>query len=263
MNFGASTSAATPLRVKEMRPEDIREALARDPRLIVPVGTCEAFGAHMPLGAGTIIVERLADDISANHQILRAPTLEYGVTLEGHAGTPGSAGIRRKTLHRMLNDLISSWESAKIHQFVFLTANGYEPHLDALSTVLTSRSQVRVVDILSTGIDHLLEGQSSPLKGDEADTSLLMHIAPSLAGPAIHDHTFPSKHFRRYRRGAISLPRGSSSVSLRPSLATAEKGHLIYERIYERVVARVIVHDVASELEPDEPEGSDASTDDE
>src|SRR3954470_19920929 len=61
----ARPSSSNPCRLKEMRPAQVRELLARDQRLIVPIGTCEQHGPHMPLGSDTIIVERLADDLSA------------------------------------------------------------------------------------------------------------------------------------------------------------------------------------------------------
>src|SRR5438552_765942 len=85
--------------------------MSNDPRLIVPIGTCEQHGPHMPLGCDTIIVEYLADDLSAEFGVLRAPTLEYGVNVDTERGFPGNASLRRKTLHRMLNDLIDSWQA--------------------------------------------------------------------------------------------------------------------------------------------------------
>ena len=42
-------AALKPLRLKELRPEQVGNALAHDPRLIVPIGTCEQHGPHMPL----------------------------------------------------------------------------------------------------------------------------------------------------------------------------------------------------------------------
>src|SRR5919204_684610 len=104
------TPNGRPRRIKEMRPEDIDAALEVDTRLIVPVGTCEQHGPHMPMGSDTIIVERLSDELSAEFGVLRAPTLEYGVNVDTERESPGNASLRRKTLHRMLNDLIDSWE---------------------------------------------------------------------------------------------------------------------------------------------------------
>jgi creatinine amidohydrolase len=239
------------LRLKEMRPPDIAAALVRDPRLIVPVGTCELHGNHLPLGAGTIIVERLSDDLSARFGVLRAPTIEYGVNAFSERESPGNASLRRKTLHRVLNDLLASWECYKVRQFILLTAHGYDPHLDALSTVMTGNSEVRVVDILSTGISDLLDGQPAPLRGDEVDTSLLLYIAPTLVDPNIQDYRMSTDEARRYRRGTIKLPKDANGVACRPSLATPEKGQRIYQRIYERIAARVFARDVAQEIAPD------------
>ena len=72
-----------------MRPGEIAETLARDGRLIVPVGTCEQHGRHLPLGADTLIVEHLSDDLSAEFGILRAPTIEYGVNVDHRARLSG------------------------------------------------------------------------------------------------------------------------------------------------------------------------------
>ena len=68
--------AAKPLRLKEMIPSEVVAARATDPRLIIPVGTCEQHGPHLPLGCDTIIVDRLADDLSAEFGVLRAPTVD-------------------------------------------------------------------------------------------------------------------------------------------------------------------------------------------
>src|SRR6476659_6048542 len=144
-----STSTRTPRRIKEMRPDDVRSAIGADPRLIIPVGTCEQHGKHMPLGADTLIVELLADDLSAEFQILRAPTIEYGVNVATERGFPGNASVRKKTLHRTLNDLLDTWESTGVKEFILLTAHEHDPHQEALATVITTRARVRVIDIFS------------------------------------------------------------------------------------------------------------------
>jgi hypothetical protein len=58
-------SVTTPLRLKDLVPAEVVRCLARRPTLIVPVGSTEQHGAHLPLGIDTILVERLADDLSA------------------------------------------------------------------------------------------------------------------------------------------------------------------------------------------------------
>ncbi|HEY2066393.1 MAG TPA: creatininase family protein [Gemmatimonadaceae bacterium] len=242
-----SDTAATPRRIKELRPDEVAAAVAADPRLIIPVGTCEQHGRHMPLGCDTIIAEHLADDLSAEFGILRAPTLEYGVNVATERGFPGNASLRKKTLHRMLNDLLDTWESTGFREFILLTAHEHDPHQEALATVITTRARVRVVDIFSVDFRELLEGQAEPMHGDEVDTSLMLFIAPHLVRMDLaEDYMMSRDELRRYRRGWLKIPDGSSGSIGRPSLATAAKGAAIYAKIRERVRDRVFLS-----IEPD------------
>lgn len=236
-------------RLKEMHPDDVAGALARDPRLIVPVGTCEQHGRHLPLGAATMIAEHLADDLSAEFGVLRAPTLEYGVNVGTERRFAGNASLRRKTLHRMLNDLLDTWEETGVREFILLTAHEHDPHQEALATVITSAARVRVVDVLGVDLRDLLEGQDEPMHGDEVETSLLLHIAPELVRMEMaQDYMMSRDELRRYRRGWLRVPESSAGGSIgRPSLATAEKGRALYERIRERVRSRIFVAPPADE----------------
>ena len=235
-------SAPRPRRIKEMRPDEIANIIELDPRLIVPVGTCEQHGPHLPLGCDTIIVERLADDLSAEFGVLRSPTLEYGVNVVTEHAYAGNASLRRKTLHRALNDLLDTWEATGIKEFILLTAHEHDPHLEALATVITSGARVRVVDIFAMNFRDLLEGQTEPMHGDEVDTSLILLLAPELVRMDLaQDYMMSREELRRYRRGWLRIPRGSPGSIGRPRLASREKGQLLYDRIRSRVRERVFL----------------------
>ena len=232
--------AAKPRRLKEMIPSEVVAAQTADPRLIIPVGTCEQHGPHLPLGCDTFIVDRLADDLSAEFSVLRAPTVEYGVNSATERVFAGNGSVRKKTLHRMLNDLLDSWESNGFDEFILLTAHGHDPHQEALATVITKRARVRVVDIFAVGITDLLEGQTEAMHGDEADTSIMLYIAPQLVRMELaEDYMVSREALRRYRRGWLRVPKGSSGSIGRPSLASAAKGRAIYERICARISDRI------------------------
>src|SRR3989442_400619 len=146
---GGERDMSTPLHLKTLVPDEVRFMLERDARLLVPVGTCEQHGPHLPLGCDTIIVERLADDLSGALEILRAPTIEYGVNTATTRPFPGNASVRRKTLHRWMNDLLGSWEEAGVESFIILTAHGHDPHQEALSTLRTRQARVFTVDVFA------------------------------------------------------------------------------------------------------------------
>ncbi len=234
-----------PWRLKEMTPPDADDRLGRHPCLIVPVGSTEQHGPHLPVGADTLIVERLADDISVRTGMVRAPTVEFGVNLtQMHPGTL-TAGLQRKTLHRVMNELIESWEiGAGIMDFLVLTAEGYEPHQEALSTIIVQRAEVTVVDILGLDFGDLLEGPQGPEHGGELDTSLLLHIAPDLVKMEYAKDRAPSaKTKARYRRGGkashVSIPGEATGY---PTLASASKGAVLYTFILDSILDRVVNH---------------------
>ena len=232
--------ATGPKRIKYMRPNEIATTIDADPRLIVPIGTCEQHGPHMPLGCDTIIVERMADDLSAEFGVLRAPTLEYGVNVESERLWAGNASMRRKTLHRALNDLLNTWESTGIREFILLTAHEHDPHLEALGTVITSGARVRVVDIFGMNFSELLDGQTEPMHGDEVDTSLMLYLAPELVRMDLAtDYMMSREELRRYRRGWLRIPEESPGSIGRPTLASADKGRTLYEHIRGRIRERI------------------------
>jgi creatinine amidohydrolase len=200
-----------PWRLKEMTPDECRTRLQAFRQLIVPAGTLEFRAPHLPLGTDTLIAERLADDLSARTGIPRAPAVEFGVHARADRTSPGVASVSRKTLHRLMNELIASWElGAGVKEVIVLTAHAVEGHQEALSTIRAT-GDVRVVDIFGFEFDGLLTDPQGPLHGGELDTSLMLHLFPGL----IRDLGAMARHG-----------------------ATAEKGARLYHFILDRIVTR-------------------------
>ncbi|HTT66775.1 MAG TPA: creatininase family protein [Gemmatimonadales bacterium] len=243
---------STPLRLKEMTPDEVALAIAANPRLIVPAGTCEQHGPHLPLGSDAFIVERLADDLSAEFRIVRAPTIEYGVNAVTPEVLPGSASVRRKTLRRWLNDLLQDWEGSGVEEFLVLTAHGHAPHQEALATVVTVRSRVRVVDVFAIDLAAVADTAEGPIHGGEIDTSLMLYLAPQLVRMDLaRDCILPETARRRYRRGTMMyLPAASQGTIGAPTRASAEAGRAIYEFIRDRIAERVLGRAPAAEAVP-------------
>jgi creatinine amidohydrolase len=220
-----------------MTPGAIRDRLLARPTLIVPVGTTEQHGPHLPFGCDTIIVERLADDLSARFGVARTPPVEYGVHTPSPAH-PGGAALRRRTLHRVMNELIESWEEgAGVTQFVILTAQASEQHLEALSTVRTDHATIQVIDVFALDFADLVEDADAPVHGGELDTSLLLFLAPDLVRMELsQDFALTQQWRRKYRPGqSRQLPLGSPGSVGFPSLATAQKGMAIYTFMLDRI----------------------------
>ncbi len=218
------TDHERPWRLKDLTPDAARTLLQERPTLIVPVGGIAALGSHLPLGSDSIVVDRIADDVSAARRLVRAPLLEYSVFPSAHA-RDGGVALRRKTLHRVMNELIDSWEDgAGIRQFIVLTAVSSDAQLEAVSTVRTEHAQLWTYDVL--GLDHGAELLTTDAleRAGELATSLLLHIAPELV------------------KGDAILPEGSESgdAFVRGARrATPERAGDLYHSVLERILQLV------------------------
>jgi creatinine amidohydrolase len=227
----------TSLALDELSWIDAAAHLARDPRLIIPVGALEQHGPHLPLGSNVLISRRVAVDLSARYGVLRAPTMYYGVNVQTDRQYAGTASLRQKTLHRVLNELLAAWEEHDVAEFIIITAHRHEPHLDALATLITGGARVRVVSVWDVEIGDLLKTQPGHLHACEAETSVMLFLYPELVRmERARDFTLPDEEFQRYIRGQMPTPpAGGAGVVGNPTTATAELGEAIYDRVLNAV----------------------------
>ena len=234
---------------------EVARILARDPRLILPVGALIQHGPHLPLGTNTFIVEEVARAVSKASSVLLAPTFHYGVGGWGKKRFPGSSGMERKTLHRAMNELLAEWEDHGIREFFILTAHRHELHLDALLMAMTSSAATIVVNLLAIEVDDLVEASPLDEHGGELETSLMLHLAPHLVRlDQVTDAQPGLGTSRRYAHGGgTTPPLGPDGILGFPSRASAEKGSALYIR-YVKSLTEVLsgpeAHDPAPENLP-------------
>jgi creatinine amidohydrolase len=242
----------TSLALDELSWIDAAAHLARDPRLIIPVGALEQHGPHLPLGSNVLIARRVALDLSSQFGVLRAPTMYYGVNVQSEREYAGTASLRQKTLHRALNELLAAWEEHGVAEFIIITAHRHEPHLDALATLLTGAARVRVVSVWDVEVGDLLRTQPGHLHACEAETSVMLFLYPELVRmERARDFTLPPEQFERYIRGQLPTPPpGGAGIVGNPTAATAELGAAIYSRLLT-AIRRAVFQAAGDEDESD------------
>lgn len=214
---------------------EVGRILARNPRLILPVGALIQHGPHLPIGTNRQIAEAVAQEVSRRSETLLAPTFPYGVWSPGKESYAGTAGVRRKTLHRVLNELLAKWEDHGIEEFLLLTAYQHEAHLDALLMAMTSGATLTVVNLLTIDAGDLLDGSPTSEHAGELETSLMLYLAPGLVHLDRATDVAPdARTYRRYAQGRVATPPpGSRGVLGFPSRASAEKGKAVFARYVE------------------------------
>ncbi len=86
---------------------DVAAYLESDDRVILPIGSTEQHGRHLPLSTDTLVPTELARRLGERTGVLVAPSLPYGMSLH-HLGFPGSLSLRPETLSHVLEDILRS-----------------------------------------------------------------------------------------------------------------------------------------------------------
>jgi len=228
----------TPVRLDRLSWPEAAEWFRGDPRLLLPVGSCMQHGPHLPLCTDTVIVERLARDVAARAGLLLAPTVAYGVACERDQAYAGTASLDRKTLHRVLNELVSTWGRQGLEEIALITTNGFARNIQALAMVMADTVRVRSIDTHALDLSAFLVQGNAPERGGELETSLLLYLEPELVRQEWILDSVSETMATGNARASSPMP-GSPGVVGRPSLASAEKGKQIYEHIVDTITARL------------------------
>lgn len=140
------------------------------PLLVVPLGSVEQHGHHLPLGTDTAVACAVADRATgALDGALLAPALAYGASGE-HEDFPGTISIGSEALTGLL---VEYGRSAGRWAGRVLVVNGHGGNLDALRiAVPLLRSEGRDVAWFPCGVP------GGDAHAGRTETSLMLHVEP-------------------------------------------------------------------------------------
>jgi creatinine amidohydrolase len=234
--------------------KDVASYLETSDALLVPIGTCEQHGLHLPLSTDTVIAESFAEAVAERTGVLLAPTVPYGVNLPCDRFMTGTAGFTFDGLRSFTGSVLGDWARQGFGTFFFLTAHacaiggyGFAHHealkQGALPLLLEGGLSVHVLFPYWTEIGDLLEAQSSVEHACEAETSLMLHLKPELVAMdrAAGAPETDEGQFAAFPESVSLAPpsEGFSGAEGHPEAATAEKGRAIFERCLDPMVSYV------------------------
>jgi creatinine amidohydrolase len=110
------------VRVYDCNWMQLEEYLARDDRIVLPLGSTEQH-AYLSLGVDTILAERVAVEAAEPLGVPVLPALPYGLT-PNFAAYPGSPTLRLPTLAAVLRDLLDSLHGQGFRRFLVVNGHG-------------------------------------------------------------------------------------------------------------------------------------------
>ncbi|MFD5826686.1 creatininase family protein [Lentzea sp. NPDC060358] len=206
----------------------------RDRRVaVLPVGSTEQHGPHLPLATDSVIAWTVASAIAAAYPVRLLPPLQFSCSQE-HAGWSGTVSITARTLVSVVTDIAESLRHTGVTGLVLVNGHGG-------NYVLQNVVQEGEGLALFPGRDDWAFAREkagvetsaySDMHAGELETSILLHAHPDLVRPGYDS----ADHLAEDRRHMLTLglaPYTESGVVGRPSLASARKGELLLAGLVE------------------------------
>jgi creatinine amidohydrolase len=245
--------------LQELSWEAVDEYLSAEANasILVPIGSIEQHGPHLPLGVDSFQAIDLAEEIAEQSGILTTPPLWFG-DANYHMAYPGTISLSTETIVSLLGDV---YESLCTHGFQnIITINGHRVgNLSAIDTA-SRKAREEHPDIHFATIDPLRiaaeehrdnrEGkQGYGLHGGEFETSFLLFKRPELVemDKAVKVVEESGSQYQSIvlvdLENTVMEADSSHDASTDepghkgdPTLASAEKGEMIYNIIVDNSV---------------------------
>ncbi len=147
--------------------------------VVVPIGSCEQHGPHLPLATDSIIAEALANDLVARRAgCLVAPTVSITASGE-HQGFPGTLSIGNEAMCQVVIELVRSADWAQ----AVVLVNGHGGNAAAVDRAVTQlRAEGRRVlawwPRVADGDPHAGHTETSLMLAVRPDLVRLEHAEP-------------------------------------------------------------------------------------
>jgi creatinine amidohydrolase len=120
--------------ISELTSREVADHIARNPVAVIPFGSIEQHGPHLPNGTDTIAAEVVAEALADALDALYVPFGPYGVT-PIHAGHAGTINLRRTTFEALLADICNELIDMGVNRLVFV--NWHEGNIASMDSVAT------------------------------------------------------------------------------------------------------------------------------
>ena len=168
---------------------DVKKEIQNGRRtVIVPLGSTEQHGRHLPLGTDAVIGDEIGLGLAERLDAFIAPTVRFGCS-QHHLVFPGTISLAEETLQRIIVDVVASLSGQEFRRIILIPTHGgnFRPLEEAVKLI----DPIEGVRVLAfTDLKRLINKafESSKAFGVEAvksgahsgewETSLMLALRP-------------------------------------------------------------------------------------
>lgn len=241
-------------RLAELTWAEAADERAREPIVLLPIGSTEAHGPHLPLATDVILSEELARRAghaleASGRAVLIAPALAYAIT-EYAGGFAGTVSLRAETATALVADVCASMIEQGFRRVCLVNSHLEPAHVVSLKEAcarVEQRTGVRPAfpDQLERRWARTLtdEYKRGACHAGSYETSLVLGARPELVKDAVRAQLSPmpidlAKAMKEGKRTFVEAGAPQAYFG-DPAAATAKEGDAIYALLVTMVLTTV------------------------
>ncbi len=169
------------LILQELTWVDVQEYLKTSDMVIIPLGSTEQHGPHMPLGTDSYEAEGISKIISERTGVLVAPVLWVGYSTY-HSGFPGTLSLKPETMEQVLFESVQMLMKYGFRRFMFFNYHGGN-NIVQNRVIHRINHTTEAVGVAIGHGGHIQtggEGEFFDWHAGKSETSLMLYLRPDL-----------------------------------------------------------------------------------
>ena len=227
---------------KEMNREEFADAMKRDPVVILPIGSVEEHGAHLPLGSDTFEIDFVVGRISEKLDCVVLPTLNYG-NCGSTYNFPGTISVSFDSLRAFIADILEEIIRHGGRRVLVISGHAGTDHMAAMRMaakgVVKKNPGVRMMVMSDYDLVPDYKGGNVPSwdgHAGKAETSRMLNIRPDISKKGKTATKAKYREFMVLPDPESQFPTG---VSGDPRSASAELGKKIDDYVLRRLLGLI------------------------